>query len=142
MPVESFKRELIGGYCMQIMLGILPTLFCQIWTNSEANREMKPIMSAAIVVKILLFLNTIIEFPLMMGEMRMVRNMQRDRIHGYKPVSETQKRAGFSRRGYCLAVVSGALAIFILIIGFAAAPGRECDVSQSLGLGVCVKCTH
>ena len=75
MPVESFKRELIGGYCMQIMLGILPTLFCQIWTNMEVNREMKAIMSAAIVVKILLFLNTCIEFPLMMMEIRMVYHL-------------------------------------------------------------------
>lgn len=137
MPSESFKRELIGGYCMQILLGILPTLFCQIWTNTEANREMKAIMSAAIVVKILLFLTTIIEFPLMALEIRMVRNLQRDRIHGYKPVSEAQKRDGFYRRGFCLAAGSTAFALFVIFVGLAAAPGRECAIGHSLGLGVC-----
>ena len=80
---------------MSTLLGILPTLILQIWTNTTQEIEISQIMSAAIVVKILIFLASLLEVPLMAIEMRMIRRLQEDRVHGYKPITETQKRAGF-----------------------------------------------
>ena len=75
LPSDCFGDELIICYIVEFMFTILPMTMCMIWTNAAGASSLIAIQSAAMLVKLFAVLNFVIEFLLMICEVRHVRGV-------------------------------------------------------------------
>jgi len=141
LPSDSFPWELSFGYAMELFIGLIPSLFFMIQTNSATDDALIATQSAAIIVKVFSLLIFIFELILMVCEIYTIRKLQKDEISGYKKLTEEERR--HQPTAFMLGIFSLFVIVIVMIGGLAGIPERNCDTlgrPATLEMATCQPC--
>ena len=68
LPLKDFQCEVAVGYCLDLVISILPMFLLQVMNNYDTENSLTTIQSLTIMIKMLCFLLLIIEMLIFVWE--------------------------------------------------------------------------
>ena len=126
LPSRDFPYELGVGFSLELLLSVIPMLFCQVTNNAETDSDLTALQSAAMILKLASLASLMIELVMMIWEIHLNRKMHKLGLSGFKKLTEEERRRQWGKKLSSVAVVGMVVFIFILLIGVFTTDGRAC----------------